>query len=105
VTPEKYTRACARLEAALDRVLDQAAEPADEAARRLVKLLRKHRQRLFTFLYVAVVVPTNNAVERAIRPAVIVRKTSAGNCSPCGAGVHAVVTSLCQTCRPSTNAC
>jgi hypothetical protein len=99
MTPQKYARACARLEAALDRLLAQAAEPTDEAARRLVKLLRKHRQRLFPFLYVAGVAPTNNAAERAIRPAVIVRKMSAGNRSPQGARVHAVITSLWQTCR------
>ena len=97
--PEKYTRACARLETALDRLLDQTAEPEDEAARRLVKLLRKQRPRLFTFLYVAGVAPTNNAAERAIRPAVVVRKISAGNRSPRGARVHEVVTSLWQTCR------
>lgn len=99
MTPQKYARACVRLEAALDRLLNQAAQPSDEAARRLVKLLRKHRQRLFPFLYVAGVAPTNNAAERAIRPAVIVRKTSAGNRSPRGARGHAIVTSLWQTCR------
>jgi transposase len=94
---EKYARASARLEAALDRRLAQ--EPTDEAAARLVKLLRKHRSQLFTFRYVAGVAPTNNAAERALRPAVVVRKISAGNRSPQGAQVHAVVTSLWQTCR------
>lgn len=92
-----YARACARLEAALDRCL--AEEPADEAAARLVKLLRKQRQRLFTFLYAVEVEPTNNAAERAIRPAVVVRKISAGNRSQRGSQVHAVLTSLWQTCR------
>jgi hypothetical protein len=95
--PEQYTRACARLEAALERLLTQ--ESTDEAAARLVKLLRKQRPRLFTFLYVTGVAPTNNAAERAIRPAVVVRKMSAGNRSARGARVHAVVTSLWQTCR------
>lgn len=67
----------------------------------LVQLLRKHRPRLFPFLYVAGVAPTHNAAERAFRPAVIVRKTSAGNCGWPGARVHAVVTSLWQTrCQP-----
>ncbi len=97
--PEPYARACQRLEAALDRLLDQAGEPEDDEARRLVKLLRKHRQRLFPFLYVAGVAPTNNAAERAIRPAVVVRKTSAGNRSERGGQVHAILTSLWQTCQ------
>jgi hypothetical protein len=97
--PERYARACVRLEEALDRVLARADEAADAAARRLVKLLRKQRQRLFTFLYVAGVAATNNTAERAIRPAVVVRKIAAGNRSERGAQVHAVVTSLWQTCR------
>ncbi len=94
---ERYGRACTRLEAALDRLL--AAAPSDEAAARLLKLLRKQRQRLFTFLYVAGVAPTNNAAERAIRPAVVVRKISAGNKGLAGARAHAIITSLWQTCR------
>lgn len=97
MTPQKYAWACARLEGALDRVLAQ--EPEDEAAARLVRLLRKQRPRLFTFLYVAGVAPTNNAAERAIRPAVVVRKMCGGNRSERGARAHAVVTSLWQTCR------
>jgi len=98
--PERYARACARLEGALDRMLARADEPADEAARRLVKLLRQQRQRLFTFLCVAGVAPTNHAAERATRPAVIVRKTSAGNRSERGAQVQAVVTTLLRSPQP-----
>ena len=97
--PWLYAQACARLEQALDRLLAQAGQPEDDAARRLVKLLRKQHQRLFTFLYHEPVQPTNNAAERAIRPAVIVRKTSAGNRSQAGAKTHAIITSLWQTCQ------
>ncbi len=97
--PWLYHRACACLQQALNRLLDQAGEPDDEAARRLLNLLRKQRHRLFTFLYPDPVQPTNNAAERAIRPAVIVRKTSAGNRSDVGAKTHAIITSLWQTCR------
>jgi len=97
--PWLYQQACARLEQALDRLLDKAGEPEDDAARRLVNLLGKQRGRLFTFLYYDPVQPTNNAAERAIRPAVIVRKTSAGNRSQAGAKTHAIITSLWQTCR------
>ena len=97
--PWLYAQACTRLEQALDRLLAQAGHPADDASRRLVKLLRKQRHRLFTFLYHDLVQPTNNPAERAIRPAVIVRKTSAGNRSQAGAKTHAIITSLWQTCQ------
>ena len=94
---ERYQRACARLEAALDRLLE--AEQTDPDNARLVKLLRKHRTQLFTFLYVDGLAPTNNAAEREIRPAVVVRKTSGGSRSDRGASTHAVLTSVIRTCR------
>lgn len=97
--PWLYPQACARLEQALDHLLDKAGDPDDQAVRRLVNLLRKQRHRLFTFLYHDPVQPTNNTAERAIRPAVIVRKTSAGNRSDAGAKTHAIITSLWQTCQ------
>ena len=93
----RYQRACQRLEAALDRLLE--AEQTDPDNARLVKLLRKHRGQLFTFLYVEGLAPTNNAAEREIRPAVVVRKTSGGNRSDRGAQTHAVVTSMIRTCQ------
>jgi transposase len=97
MTPERYARACERLEAALDRVL--AAEQTDPDNVRLVKLLKKHRTRLLTFLYVGGLEPTNNAAERAIRPAVVGRKISAGNRSERGAKAHAILTSVMRTCQ------
>jgi hypothetical protein len=76
-----------------------AGEQRDPDNARLVKLLRKHRQQLLTFLYVEGLQPTNNAAERAIRPAVLVRKISAGNRSDRGASTHAVLTSIIRTCQ------
>jgi hypothetical protein len=92
-----YAQDCAHLEQALDRLLDTADVPQNDTARRLLNLLRKQRHRLFTFLYYDPIQPTNNAAERAIRPAVIVRKISAGNRSSPGALAHALITSLWQT--------
>ena len=97
-----YQQNCQLMEDTLDKILDEAGEPEEDAARRLVKLLRKQRSRLFTFLYVDKCDPTNNAAERAIRPAVIVRKTSAGNKGKPGARTHAIITSLWQTCQQQT---
>ena len=94
---ERYRRACAKLEAALDRVV--AEEQSDPDNARFVKLLKKHRGQLLTFLYVEGLAPTNNAAERAIRRAVLVRKISAGNRGDRGASTHAILTSVLRTCQ------
>jgi len=86
-----------KLEAALDRLLAGQYTDADNA--RLAKLLRKHREELFRFLYDAAAAPTNAEAEREIRPAVAVRKLSACNRSPQGATTHAILTSVIRTCQ------
>jgi len=92
-----YASACGRIEAALDRLLDKQLSDPDNM--RLAKLLRKQRERLFTFLYVKAVQPTNNQAEREIRPAVIIRKTNGCNRAKPGARTHSVVTSVLRTCQ------
>lgn len=94
---ERYRRACQRLEAALDRVL--AEEQSDPDNARLVKLLKKHRSRVLTFLYVEGLEPTNNLAEREIRPEVVVRKISGGNRGDRGAKTHAILGSVIRTCQ------
>lgn len=76
-----------------------AHESHDPEVAKLVKLLTKQRRHLLTFLYVDGVDATNSIAERRIRPAVIVRKISAGNRSDPGSETHAVLTSIIQTCR------
>jgi len=80
-----------RLEALL------AAEWQDQNARRLVKRLRRHENDLLTFLDQANVPFDNNAAERAIRPAVIIRKNSYGNRSERGADCQSVLMSIFRT--------
>jgi transposase len=92
-----YRVACGRLEAAFDRLLARHYRQVETV--RFVKLLRKQRPYLFTFLYVEAVTPTNNAAERELRPAVIIRKTNGCNRSPKGATVHAVLSSVIRTAR------
>jgi transposase len=92
-----YRVARGKVEAAVDRLLAQ--EVTDLESAKLVKLLTKQRAHLLTFLYVDEVDATNNLAERRIRPAVIVRKISAGNRSRPGADTHAALTSVIQTCR------
>ena len=97
MSEQGYRIACGRLEAAFDRLLARHYRQADTA--RFVKLLRKQRPFLFTFLYVDAVPPTNNAAERELRPAVIIRKTNGCNRSPRGATAHAVLSSIIRTAR------
>jgi len=66
-------------------------------ARRLIKRLRRHRGDLFTFLDVPGVPFDNNHAERAIRPAVIIRKNSQSNRSQRGANTQAVLMSVYRT--------
>jgi transposase len=86
-----------RLEARMDRILHRKYRDPDN--RRLANRLIKHREHLFTFLYQKGVEPTNNHAERALRPAVIARKLSAGNRSPTGAETHGIIASLARTAR------
>jgi len=97
ISAHGYAVACGRLEAALDRLL--AGHYTDPDNARLAKLLRKQRQRLLTFLYVEAVDPTNNAAERELRPAVIIRKTNGCNRSPGGARTHSILVSVIRTCQ------
>lgn len=69
----------------------------DSQARRLVKRLRRHQNDLFTFLDHPEVPFDNNHAERAIRPAVIIRKNSYCNRSPRGADTQAVLMSIYRT--------
>ena len=89
--------ACGRLEAAFDRLLARHYRQAETV--RFVKLLRKQRPYLFTFLYVEAVAPTNNAAEPELWPAVIIRKTNGCNRSASGATDHAVLSSVIRTTR------
>jgi hypothetical protein len=69
----------------------------DSQARRLIKRLRRHQGDLFTFLHRTDVPFDNNHAERAIRPAVIIRKNSYANRSDRGADAQAVLMSIYRT--------
>lgn len=66
----------------------------DKQAKRLIKRFRRHQDELFTFLDQPGVPFDNNAAERSIRPAVILRKNSNGNRSQQGAGTQAILMSV-----------
>jgi len=84
-----------RIHARLQKIIDHPWK--DKNARRLVKRLRRHAQELFTFLDHPEVPYDNNTAERAIRPAVIIRKNSYANRSEAGADMQAVLMSIFRT--------
>jgi transposase len=71
----------------------------DRDNERFARRLRKRRRHLLRFFRVEGVEATNNRAERALRPAVLVRKTGGCNKTRRGARTHAVWTSLLQTLR------
>ena len=92
---EPYDRRARRLESQLGKL---AATHYDEAnTRRIAKRLKKHQKELTAFLWERDLDATNNAAERAIRPAVVSRKISGGSRSTNGAEAWATLASLMRT--------
>ena len=65
----------------------------------MCKELWRHQEHLWTFLQVEGVEPTNNAAERALRPAVIWRKLSFGTQSAAGSRFVERLLTVIETCR------
>ena len=95
VPVEEYASRRRRLTVRLDDLI--ATDWEDKDAKRLIKRLRRHRDDLFTFLDEPEVPFDNNHAERAIRPAVMIRKVSFGNRSDRGADTQAVMMSVYRT--------
>jgi transposase len=95
VPAEEYASRRGRLTARLDELI--ATDWEDKDAKRLIKRLRRHRDGLFRFLDEPEVPFDNNHAERAIRPAVMIRKNSFGNRSDRGADTQAVLMSVYRT--------
>ena len=95
LSDEQYIPRIGRLEARLDALA--TAEHDEPNARRIAKRLRKHQKELTAFLWEKDLDGTNNAAERAIRPAVVARKISGGSRSKRGAEAWAKLASLLRT--------
>ena len=91
----EYASRRERLHTRLDELIATPWE--DKQSQRLLKRFRRHRDDLLTFLDDPAVPFDNNAAERAIRPAVIIRKNSYGNRSQRGADTQAVLMSIYRT--------
>ena len=85
------------LEAKLDVLIAESRRFTDPDNARWAKRLRKQRRHLLRFLQVEGVEATNNRAERALRPAVIIRKTGGCNKTQRGARTHAILASVLQT--------
>lgn len=90
-----YEMKASRLEDRLDALA--RAEPEHPDARRLCKRLARHRAELTRFLWERALDGTNNAAERALRPAVVMRKITGGSRSKHGADAWARLASLMRT--------
>ena len=95
VPADEYASKRHRLDIRLQKLIDTNWQHTD--ARRLIKRLRRHQNDLFTFLDQPGVPFDNNHAERAIRPAVIIRKNSYANRSDRGADTQAVLMSVYRT--------
>lgn len=97
LSPRGVRIAKGRLQARMRRLLAQ--ELTDPANRRLAKHLRRHENELFVFLEHPEVEATNWPAEQAIRPAVVNRKSCAGNRTDRGAHDQGVLMSILRTCH------
>ncbi len=96
---EDYTRKACRLEDRLDALAKQFACDPDDDVRRIAARLLRYRNELTTFLWDKQVDGTNNAAERALRPAVVFRKITGGSRSDAGADAWAILASVLRTAR------
>jgi transposase-like protein len=73
--------------------------PNKKILNRFAKRLQRHKDELFTFLYIKGIDYHNNHAEQQIRPDVLLRKITFGNRSSEGAKAHDVVMSVLQTAK------
>lgn len=95
----ELTVAISRVAAEMAAVLDDGAVHGHPVAQALCRQLQALWPALWTFIVVAGVEPTNNAAERALRPAVLWRKGSFGTHSDDGSRFVERMLTVTATCR------
>ncbi len=93
--PATYQRNVRLFEKQIDELAQTPWEDPDAA--RLAARLTKYQKQLTTFLHRPEVDGTNNAAERALRPAVVMRKITGGSRSRQGAKAWAILASIMRT--------
>ena len=91
----KYRSRVGALESQLQRLINVRYDEAN--AQRIARRMTKHRKELTAFLSDKALDGTNNAAERALRPAVVARKISGGSRSKAGADAWAKLASLMRS--------
>src|SRR3954468_15779934 len=81
------------------QALDRGTSCASEKTAATCRNLLEGEEHLWTFLRVRGIEPTNNAAERALRHAVLWRKSSGGTASEWGSRFVERVLSVAATCR------
>jgi transposase len=98
LSPEQFAMRRTRIERAAERLIGGPPLGRGEAWA-LQKRYRKHRDKLFVFLYRADTEPTNNSSERDLRNSVIHDKVTGGYRSACGAAQGAIMATILTTGR------
>lgn len=91
--------ALGKVRRAVERLLLRGLNSRDRRTFELCRELYGYRERLWMFLDIEGLEPTNNASERALRHAVIWRKLSFGTQSACGSRFVETLLSVVETCR------
>lgn len=94
-----YTKKACRLEDRLEQLAKQFAADPDPDVKRIAARLLRYQDEVTAFLWDKDVEGTNNAAERALRPAVVFRKITGGSRSTPGAQAWATLASILRTAR------
>jgi transposase len=105
VDRQELRRRLIPLQARLGRLLRRGEASPDPKAPALSRELRKWWPALWTFARVDGVEPTNNAAERALRPAVLWRKGSFGSDSEAGSHFAERLLTVVASCRQQGRRC
>ena len=99
LTRNGLRRRLAPIRLRLKRLLQRHVKNPNPAASKIAKDLREYGAALWTFARVEGVEPTNNAAERAVRKAVLWRKTSFGSASRWGSRFAERMLTVCESLR------
>ena len=99
LTRRGLRRRLAPIRLQLKRLLRRHVNNPVPAARKIAKDLREHGAALWTFARVEGIEPKNNAAERAVRKAVLWRKTSFGSASRWGSRFAERMLTVCESLR------